>query len=224
MNTHRHPTALLGRHLAMPLEAILIAVGVVVLLLTSSIAALWTLSIWVITAFMYIGLSVRHLHRAVHRPELNVIPPPQQEPLRGTWNRSIHLDIGIVILASLMGVFGAATVLRNADVSEHVVLSRIVAVLTIIGAWTLVQFGFSRLYADSWFHPHEHGGLDFPNCKQPGLVEFAYFAFSVGATFQTSDTNVTSTHMRWLVTVHAILCFLYNSVLLAFAVSLILGR
>lgn len=123
-----------------------------------------------------------------------------------------------------MGVIGAVVVLRDANDSDFANLSRVVAALSIVGAWLLLQFGFSRLYAESWFHTDNKGGLEFPDTPIPGLVEFAYFTFSVGATFQTSDTAVTSTHMRWLVTLQAILSFVYNSVLLAFAVSLILGR
>lgn len=220
----KHPTALVARHLALPLEGLLVAASALALVFMSAGDAVIWLTTWVIVAFFYIGLAGRHLYLASRHSDRNVIHLPTSQPLRGTWSASIHVDAAIVGAASVMGVIGAAFVLRGATASDHVILSRVVAALTIIAAWILVQFGFSRLYADSWFHTDRQGGLEFPGTNLPGLVEFAYFTFSVGATFQTSDTSVTSTHMRWLVTIHAVICFLYNSVLLAFAVSLILGR
>lgn len=220
---NRHPTALVARSIARPLELGLVAFGLLVLVVTAPTVGLWLLAAWVIGAYTYIVLSARHLYRASRDPARNRIHLPSTALLRGTWSTAIHIDAGIIAFASLMGLLGAFVVLRGAPDSGYAVLSRAIAALSILGAWMLLQFGFSRLYADSYFHKDPPGGLSFPDTEVPGLVEFAYFTFSVGATFQTSDTSVTNTHMRWLVTVQGVLCFIYNSVLLAFAVSIILG-
>lgn len=219
-NTSRHPTALVARTLARPLEAALVVIGVLAIAWATP---LWFLLAWVIAAGIYIGISVRRLHRASRDTELNAIHLPADGRQHGTWSKAIHLDVGIIALASLVGIVGAFTVLFNARASDYSALSRVVAALAIVFAWVLLQLGFSRLYADSWFYTDHESGFAFPGTERPGIVEFAYFTFSIGATLQTSDTSVTSTHMRWLVTVHASICFVYNLVLLSFAVKLIFG-
>jgi uncharacterized membrane protein len=67
---------------------------------------------------------------------------------------------------------------------------------------------------------HKHvGGLDFPGGKDPGGIEFLYFSYVIGMTAQTSDTAVTSTGMRKINLVHAIVSFFFNTVLVAAAVN-----
>ena len=55
------------------------------------------------------------------------------------------------------------------------------------------------------------------------LLDFAYFAFTLGMCFQTSDVCVTSRHIRRAVLAHALLSFLYNTIVLALAFNLVLG-
>ena len=63
------------------------------------------------------------------------------------------------------------------------------------------------------------GGLDFPRCQKPGGYEFLYFAFVIGMTAQTSDVNITTTSMRKLNMLHAVVSFFFNTVLVAAAVN-----
>lgn len=217
----RHPTLLVARNHAMPLEVSLVVMGMLTLVLRSPSVAVWTLTFWLVAAVTYMVLATIRLVRASRNSESNEIDFPPDFDRVGVWSHHIHIDVGIISLSSLMGVLGAIFVLREADKTDFVGFSRIVAALSIVSAWLLLQSGFNRLYADSYFR---RGGLEFPGTDKPGLIEFVYFTFSIGATFQTSDTNVNTTHMRWLVTLHAIVCFIYNTVLLAFAVSLLMNR
>lgn len=219
---HRHPTLLVARRIAMPLETVLILLGVATMAVGVPSTALWMLTIWVIAAITYVIIALKRLRDASRDPERNQINFGTELEQVGVWSTVIRVDVAIITVASLTGVISALMMMRNASTSDHVGLSRVVAALSIIGAWMLLQFGFSRLYADTWFRSEE-GGLEFPGTKTPGLIEFAYFTFSIGATFQTSDTNVTGTYMRWLVTIHAVICFFYNTLLLAFAVGLLIG-
>lgn len=66
------------------------------------------------------------------------------------------------------------------------------------------------------------GGLDFPGDDPPDGTAFLYFAFVIGMTAQVSDVEVTSNHMRRLVTAHGVFSFLFNTVLLAAAVNLVI--
>ena len=64
-----------------------------------------------------------------------------------------------------------------------------------------------------------HGGLDFPGTKEPGIFDFLYFAYVVGMTAQTSDVSITTTRMRRINLLHAIVSFFFNTVLVAAAVN-----
>jgi uncharacterized membrane protein len=54
-------------------------------------------------------------------------------------------------------------------------------------------------------------------------VDFAYFAFTLGMTFQTSDVTISSRVVRRWVLGHAVLAFVFNTVILAMAVGLLGG-
>ena len=66
-------------------------------------------------------------------------------------------------------------------------------------------------------------GLDFPHGVAPCELDFAYFSFTVGMTFQVSDVIVTTTPMRHTVLAQAVLAFAYNTAVLAFCLQLIFG-
>lgn len=61
--------------------------------------------------------------------------------------------------------------------------------------------------------------LDFPGDEPPGIHDFLYFAFVIGMTAQTSDIAITSTAMRKVNLLHAIVSFFFNTVLVAAAVN-----
>ena len=65
----------------------------------------------------------------------------------------------------------------------------------------------------------DNHGLDFPNTKEPGGYDFLYFAFVIGMTAQTSDVAITSTAMRKINLLHAVVSFFFNTVLVAAAVN-----
>lgn len=64
------------------------------------------------------------------------------------------------------------------------------------------------------------GGLEFPDTPEPVGYDFLYFAIVIGMTAQTSDVQITSTGMRKLNLLHAVVSFFFNTVLLAAAVNL----
>lgn len=95
--------------------------------------------------------------------------------------------------------------------------------LTVLSAWTFLQVMFGLHYAGVYFKRHKgviHGGLAFPECAQPGWMEFFYHAFTVGCTFAASDVNVTSMRMRRLTVVQGVVSFFYNAIILALAINI----
>jgi len=89
---------------------------------------------------------------------------------------------------------------------------------------TLFAFHYSRLYyapeGDEGGKSEDAGGLDFPDTPEPCIWDFFYFAFVIGATFQTSDVGIRTTDFRVVAMFHSIASFIFNTVLLALAVNL----
>ncbi len=92
---------------------------------------------------------------------------------------------------------------------------------TILLSWIFVHVLFAAHYA------HEHWlsgkGIAFPGNDRPDFLEFLYFGFTIGMTFQVSDACTQTPPMRRLVLVHAVVSFLFNAVILAAAVNLVSG-
>ena len=63
------------------------------------------------------------------------------------------------------------------------------------------------------------GGIDFNDEEPPSYRDFAYVAFTIGMTFQVSDTSLTSKPMRRLALRHALLSFVFGAVILALTIN-----
>jgi uncharacterized membrane protein len=67
-------------------------------------------------------------------------------------------------------------------------------------------------------------GFQFPGDDPPDGMDFAYFSFTVGMTFQVSDVQVMKSRCRRTVLGHGMLAFAYNTLLIALVVNTALGR
>ena len=79
-------------------------------------------------------------------------------------------------------------------------------------------------YGDDDENPKTHaGGLEFPDDIKPDYLDFAYFSFVLGMTFQVSDVQITSKYLRRLAMWHGLLSFGYNTIMIALTINLIAG-
>ena len=65
--------------------------------------------------------------------------------------------------------------------------------------------------------------MEFAGRDAPTYREFAYLAFTVGMTFQVSDTSLQTTDIRMTVLRHALMSFVFDVVILAVTVNIIAG-
>jgi len=65
-------------------------------------------------------------------------------------------------------------------------------------------------------------GIDIPEEPSPDYLDFAYFSFVIGMTFQVSDSRITSREIRRLALLHSLLSFLFNTVIVALSINVIL--
>jgi uncharacterized membrane protein len=123
-------------------------------------------------------------------------------------------------LASLVGTGFDLVKASEAHDSGRVALT-VIGLLTVALSWMIVHTVFALHYAHEYYTAPE-GGIDFKNDdERPDYQDFAYIAFTVGMTFQVSDTDVQARRIRRTVIRHALLAYLFGAVILAVVVNLI---
>ena len=70
-----------------------------------------------------------------------------------------------------------------------------IGVVSVALSWTTVHTVFMLRYTRSHYQS-PGGAVDFNEKDAPAYLDFAYLAFTVGMTFQVSDTNLTTKAMR----------------------------
>jgi uncharacterized membrane protein len=89
-------------------------------------------------------------------------------------------------------------------------------------SWTLVHTVFTLKYARRYCSGTA-GGIDFNGTGAPDYPDFAYLAFTIGMTFQVSDTNIRSRPIRRTALRHAWLSFPLGAVIIATSINLVSG-
>jgi uncharacterized membrane protein len=98
-------------------------------------------------------------------------------------------------------------------------------IVAVVSSWALMHTGFTVRYAHLYYRDdNQVGGLDFPGTADPDYLDFAYYSFVVGMTFQTADVSITDRSIRRLTLLHGLLSFVFNTLILALAVNLIFGK
>ena len=95
------------------------------------------------------------------------------------------------------------------------------AVASLILSWTTVHTVYTLQYARMYYDEEIGGAIDFKMKEIPRYLDFAYLAFTIGMTFQVSDTDLGSSRMRATALRHALLSFIFVSSILATTVNLI---
>lgn len=95
-----------------------------------------------------------------------------------------------------------------------------VGLLSVVLSWTVVHTVFMLRYARAYYS-EPAGGIEFNEREPPTYLDFAYLSFTIGMTFQVSDTNITSKPIRRILLHHALLSYLFGAVLLAIAINVV---
>lgn len=95
-----------------------------------------------------------------------------------------------------------------------------VGVLSVVLSWTVVHTVYLLRYARAYYgEPAD--GIEFNENEPPTYIDFGYFSFTIGMTFQVSDTNITSKPIRRIALHHALLSYLFGAVILAIAINVV---
>jgi uncharacterized membrane protein len=131
----------------------------------------------------------------------------------------------LAIAASFASIGGLIVHAKSASVdAEGKALLGVLAIVTIILSWSVTQVAFALHYAHEFYRPDPGSdagsGFVFPGTEVPDYWDFLYFATSIGASSQTSDTSIRSRNLRRLVTLHAVIAFFFNTAVLALTVNI----
>lgn len=178
------------------------------------------LGCWNLIAIIYLivgGTRVRRLR--IGEPERERLDdlPPAAAALRGR-----RLSFLVPMSASVTGLGAALAVLSDHDSGELGNLVKSLGVVAAVCAWLLLHVGYAQFYS-AWVD-RSGPGFEFPRTATPGIVDYLYFAVTVGVSFAASDVNVISRELRWYVMVHSVISFFYNAVVLAIAVGVLTSR
>ena len=137
----------------------------------------------------------------------------------------------IILLSSLASLFAVSLLIIYSDKAEtSAILYVPIAIIGMLLSWMMVHITFTFHYAHLYYdddeegNSHKHaGGLNFPNETKPDYIDFAYFSFVIGMTFQVSDVQISARPLRRTVLFHSLLSFVLNTFVVALTINLIAG-
>ncbi|HVY17160.1 MAG TPA: DUF1345 domain-containing protein [Rhodopila sp.] len=199
-----------------------VAGGLAWLLLPSGTApATRALLAWDIGVLIYLCLAA-HLF-ATEPPER--MPAAAEAQEEGEWT-IFGLTLAVIVV-SFVAVGTEFTRIKSEPPGVRALYLGLVAA-TLFLSWLMTHVTFAFRYAHEYYSndlggPDADGGLDFPGEKLPDYLDFLYFSLVLGMTFQVSDVQITSRKLRRVATVHGVLSFLFNTVIVALTVNLVAG-
>ena len=130
----------------------------------------------------------------------------------------------LITLAAIGSLGAVALVMAGAKdlaVSSRLPLALLALTCTAM-SWLLVHTLYTLRYARIYY-AGAPGGIDFNQNEPPQYTDIAYMAFSMGMTYQVSDTNITTREMRSAALRHSLLAFLFGTGILATTINLVVS-
>jgi uncharacterized membrane protein len=129
----------------------------------------------------------------------------------------------VLIIASAASLLGVGLTLLKASGESGAARAFItgIATVSVILSWGAVHTVFMLRYARLYFA--NGGGIDFNDEQTPTYLEFAYVAFTIGMTYQVSDTAVSVKGIRSTAFRHALLSYVFGTGVVAMLINVVAG-
>ena len=136
----------------------------------------------------------------------------------------VLISILVTAFASMFTVL--LLVISKDDSVDRQALTVLLSITGMIFSWVMVHTIFTFHYAHLYYDLGKNdtpgrAGLEFPAEKKPDYIDFAYFAFVIGMTFQVSDVEINSRQIRRTALAHGLLAFALNTFVVALTINLI---
>jgi uncharacterized membrane protein len=126
----------------------------------------------------------------------------------------------VAAVASLVAV-GLVLAADASDVGGQAAQAA-VSLLSVVVSWTSVHTIFTTRYARMYYGENANA-IDFNDPNPPRYTDFAYLAFTIGMTFQVSDTILKSSSVRATALRHALLSYVFGVGIIAAMINLVAG-
>jgi uncharacterized membrane protein len=129
---------------------------------------------------------------------------------------------GIVLAAGVALLAAVGLVLIKAGQSHGGTKAYLITIgiVSVMLSWATIHTVFMLRYTRSHYQS-PNGAVDFNEKEPPTYLDFAYLAFTIGMTFQVSDTNLTTKPIRRIALSHALLSYLFGAVIVAIAINIV---
>ena len=208
-----------------PLQRILLSIlvsGITFFFIPSGTSSLIEImSVWIAFAFMYLLTTWIIIYT---RPIREIKKDAKSD------DGSKVFVFFMVLLSSITSIVIVLLLMisKSTTDSEHGMFV-FVSIAGILLSWfmvhTLYAFHYAHMYYDD--APDDNSkdaeGLGFPGDEDPDYVDFAYFAFVIGCTFQVSDVEISSRMIRRSVLWHGLISFGLNTFVVALTINLVAG-
>ncbi|PUV24342.1 DUF1345 domain-containing protein [Sphingobacterium athyrii] len=134
----------------------------------------------------------------------------------------VSLFIILVTLSCFISVLMIIISTKEKQLDNSFII--IICMFAMLASWCLVHTIYTFHYARLYYENDSHGsGLEFPGDDKPDYMDFAYFSFVMGCTFQVSDVGISSKKIRRVALFHGLLSFALNTFVVALTINIISG-
>jgi uncharacterized membrane protein len=136
-------------------------------------------------------------------------------------SRSTDTWVLLAAVASLVAI-AVALVQSSSRGDPEAIAAVLLSLVSVILSWALVNTVFALKYARLYYVDEpDAGGIDFRQDAPPTYSDFAYMAFTVGMSFGLAESEPTQTRVRKVVLGHALMSYLFGTVVIAVAINLV---
>ncbi|SES00628.1 Uncharacterized membrane protein [Propionibacterium cyclohexanicum] len=164
---------------------------------------------WAVTAGLFVAstwLLVLRMDAAETRRHAS-----HNDPSRG-------LTDTVLLAACLGSIVGLGLLLFGAK-EKDLVIDGLIGTFGIIASWAAVHTLYCLRYAHLYYA--HGGGVDFNGDTHPDYRDFAYLAFTLGMTYQVSDTDLKTKAMRRTALEQGLISYLLGAVVLASMINML---
>jgi uncharacterized membrane protein len=170
--------------------------------------------------------AIFHLMRSCDIARLQAMAAKQDE------GKGLILGLSLFAAAAAVMAIGVEISLAKDEHGVEKTLRVVLAFVTLAMSWVFVHLIFALHYAHEYYAPDPtegveedglRGGLNFPGGEEPDYWDFVHFAIVIGLASQTADISFTSRTQRRIGTIHGLVSFVFNTVVLALTINLLAG-